>query len=98
MLRKARRCQPIWATLTWTMGPNYLRYNGIMNPANGITNGPAAGSQGNAFPMFGTGNVIYTQIGYLLKKDLLGDVGHFDALCFTDECKFRSIKGSDECL
>ena len=23
-------------------GPNYLRYNGIMNPANGITNGPAA--------------------------------------------------------
>jgi hypothetical protein len=56
-------------------GPNYLRYNGIMNPANDITNGPAAGSQGNAFPMFGTGNVIYTQIGYLLKKDLLGTSG-----------------------
>ncbi|HZB15048.1 MAG TPA: hypothetical protein VE467_18540, partial [Chryseolinea sp.] len=28
-------------------GPNYLRYNGIMNPANGISNGPAPGSQGN---------------------------------------------------
>jgi hypothetical protein len=56
-------------------GPNYLRYNGIMNPANGITNGPAPGSQGNAFPMFGTGNVIYTQVGYLLKKDLFGDSG-----------------------
>ena len=56
-------------------GPGYLRYNGIMNPADAIVNGPAAGSQGNAFPMFGTGKVIYTQIGYLLKKDLLGDGG-----------------------
>jgi hypothetical protein len=54
-------------------GPGYLRYNGIMNPADGITNGPAAGSQGNAFPMFGSGKVVYAQIGYLLKKDLLGE-------------------------
>jgi len=56
-------------------GTNYLRYNGIMNPANGITNGPAPGSQGNAFPMFGTGTVIYTQVGYLLRKDILGSLG-----------------------
>lgn len=56
-------------------GPDYLRYNGIMNPSNGINNGPYAGSQGNAFPMFGTGSVIYTQVGYLFKRDLLGDAG-----------------------
>jgi hypothetical protein len=56
-------------------GPNYLRYNGIMNPANGIVNGPYTGSQGNAFPMFGTGKVLYAQVGYLLNKDLLGEVG-----------------------
>ena len=56
-------------------GPDYLRYNGIMNPANGIVNGPYSGSQGNAFPMFGTGQVLYAQVGYLLKKDLLGEVG-----------------------
>jgi hypothetical protein len=54
-------------------GPGYLRYNGIMNPADGITNGPASGSQGNAFPMFGTGKVVYAQFGFLLKKDLLGE-------------------------
>ena len=36
------------------------------NPANG-------GAYGNAFPMFGTGNVIYAQAGYLMKKDLLGE-------------------------
>ena len=57
----------------YDFGPNYLRYNGIMNPANGIKNGPFAGSQGNAFPMFGTGQIIYAQLGYLMKKDLLGE-------------------------
>ncbi len=52
-------------------GSNYLRYNGIMNPANG-TNLPATQTingqgpiYGNAYPMFGTGHVVYTQIGYL---------------------------------
>lgn len=66
-------------------GTRYLRYNGIMNPANGGTVGvtPLAtnanpsngGAYGNAFPMFGTGSVIYAQFGYLMKKDLLGE-GH----------------------
>jgi hypothetical protein len=58
-------------------GQGYLRYNGIMNPANGNTNPLSAqlnlNNQGNAFPMFGTGSVLYTQVGYLLKKDFLGE-------------------------
>lgn len=58
-------------------GPNYLRYNGVMNPANGIINGPAAGSHGNAFPMFGTGHVVYSQLGFLFRNDLLGNAGTF---------------------
>ncbi|MBU6342496.1 MAG: hypothetical protein KGS48_13460 [Bacteroidetes bacterium] len=62
-------------------GDNYLRYNGIMNVANGtnltannsiVGQGP---SYGNAVPMFGTGNVIYAQFGFLLPKGLLGN-GH----------------------
>ncbi|MBY0432818.1 MAG: hypothetical protein K2U26_01780 [Cyclobacteriaceae bacterium] len=55
-------------------GSRYLRYNGIMNPANGAAGiqNSQAGSYGNAFPMFGTGQVIYGQIGYKMKKDLLG--------------------------
>ncbi|MFZ6001785.1 MAG: hypothetical protein ACOYW3_14840 [Bacteroidota bacterium] len=56
-------------------GPGYLRYNGIMNPANGVATGFFGGSQGNAFPMFGTGSVLYAQAGYLMRKDLLGDQG-----------------------
>lgn len=55
-------------------GDNYLRYNGTMNPANGIANG-AIGSHGNAFPMFGTGNVIYAQVGFLLPKNILRSSG-----------------------
>jgi hypothetical protein len=55
-------------------GTRYLRYNGIMNPANGSSiAGAPSSSYGNAFPMFGTGNVIYAQFGYLMKKDLLGE-------------------------
>lgn len=57
----------------YDFGPGYLRYNGIMNPASSVTGPYPAGSQGNAFPMFGTGKVIYTQIGYLMRKDLLGE-------------------------
>lgn len=54
-------------------GPGYIRNNGAMNPASdtspmgGSFNGP-----GNAFPMFGTGDVWYGQLGYLMNKDFLG--------------------------
>ena len=56
-------------------GPGYLRYIGAMNPADGPVASATyfAGSQGNAFPMYGTGHVIYSQLGYLLKKDLFGE-------------------------
>jgi hypothetical protein len=55
-------------------GPGFARYNNSMNPANGTTiAGAPANSYGTAYPMFGTGNVIYAQAGYLLKKDLMGE-------------------------
>lgn len=58
-------------------GKNYLRYNGLMNPMNGTTlnssnsisgHGPVFG---NSYPMFGSGTVIYSQIGYLLPANTL---------------------------
>ena len=56
-------------------GPGYMRYTGVMNPADGPAPSATyfAGSQGNAFPMYGTGHVIYSQLGYLFKKDLFGN-------------------------
>lgn len=58
-------------------GQGYLRYNGIMNPASGTTQPivGVSGTHGNAYPMFGTGNVFYAQAGYKLKDNLLGDQG-----------------------
>jgi hypothetical protein len=54
-------------------GKNYLRFNGIMNPASGFATIPSkvfpANSYGNAFPMFGTGVVFYSQWGWLLPKN-----------------------------
>jgi hypothetical protein len=58
----------------YDFGPGYVRYNGIMNTASSNnTPGMPTGSQGNAFPMMGTGPIAYGQIGYLLRKDLLGE-------------------------
>jgi hypothetical protein len=62
-------------------GPNYLRYNGIMNPATSqntdVTPTPLVNvgpTYGNAFPMFGTGNSLYTQCGVYLPK-VIGTTG-----------------------
>jgi hypothetical protein len=51
-------------------GKNYLRYNGLMNPATGSSGGNPVQSSayGNSFPMFGTGQLVYAQIGILLPK------------------------------
>ncbi|MCF2491258.1 hypothetical protein [Dyadobacter sp. CY347] len=58
-------------------GKGYLRYNGIMNPATGTTQPiPGVGAtHGNAYPMFGTGSVVYAQAGYKFKDGLLGSQG-----------------------
>ena len=60
-------------------GPGYLRYTGPLNPANGINSKaaaiqvPGAGNTfGNALPIYGTGNVIYSQLGYKFKENLVG--------------------------
>ncbi|MCU0368951.1 MAG: hypothetical protein MUF39_08985 [Cyclobacteriaceae bacterium] len=57
----------------YDFGPGYLRYNGIMNPASAVKGPYPEGSQGNSFPMFGTGDIFYLQVAYLMKKDLLGE-------------------------
>lgn len=56
-------------------GKNYIRNNGIMNPANGNNNINNYNGAGNSYPMFGTGNSIYAQFGFRLPNDMLGDLG-----------------------
>lgn len=77
-------------------GKNYLRYNGLMNPANGATinalavNGPTFG---NAHPMFGTGQVIYTQLGYLLPENFLKSKSRFMPYASFTHAKYDRLKG-----
>lgn len=47
-------------------GPGYLRTNGIMNPANGLSGSNASiAGYGNAYPMFATGSSWYGQLAWV---------------------------------
>ena len=55
-------------------GKNYIRNQGVMNPADGVLAGTAPiNGAGNAFPMMGTGNIVAGQVGLLLPKNILGE-------------------------
>ncbi len=79
----------------YDFGKGYLRYNGIMNPANAVAAEYPSGSQGNAFPMFGTGNIVYVQAGYLMKKDLLGaSMGTLMPYASLTSARYDRVSGS----
>lgn len=63
------------AVIDYDFGPNYLRSAGAMNPANGVNGQGTFNGPGNNAPLIGTGQVYYTQVGYLMRKDLLGKLG-----------------------
>jgi hypothetical protein len=57
-------------------GKGYIRNLGAMAPTNGVKTGMGSfNGTGSAFPMMGTGQILYGQIGYLLPVDLLGKNG-----------------------
>lgn len=80
-------------------GKDYLRYNGIMNPANGsnLTSLNSITGQGNNFgnalPMFGTGSVIYSQLGFLLPKHFLNDKGKWMPYLSATLAKYDRLGG-----
>jgi len=80
-------------------GTNYLRYNGIMNTANGtslnatnsiVGRGP---TYGNSFPMFGSGHTIYTQFGYALPNTLTKGVGRLMPYISATLSKYKYFNG-----
>ncbi|PZX64644.1 hypothetical protein [Hydrotalea sandarakina] len=80
-------------------GKNYLRYNGIMNPANGtvlnannslLNNGPV---YGNALPMFGTGHIVYAQLGYLIGNKNEKVKGKFLPYASATLAKYDKLNG-----
>jgi hypothetical protein len=82
-------------------GNNYLRFNGVMNPASGIaglgTLGTSTGygtNAGNAYPMFGTGQVVYAQAGYLFPREMLGTFGTLMPYATAQAARFDAVKNS----
>jgi len=59
----------------YNFGKNYTRIVGVMNPATPTASSPSLNGSGNGFPMVGTGNIVYAQAGYLLRKDLFNKMG-----------------------
>ena len=62
------------AALHYDYGPGYIRNNAPMNPGTGTTNPStnSIGGFGNSFPEYGTGNSVYSQLGYKFKDNLVG--------------------------
>ncbi len=73
-------------------GPNYLRFNGIMNPADssGAFSGRATG--GNSFPMFGTGYVVYGQLAYRFPPNQLGNAGTWGMFTAVQKARLDAIE------
>jgi hypothetical protein len=68
-----------------------------MNPANGMSQSGLAtdvgGQYGNAYPMFGTGNVVHAQLGYLFPKALIGNVAdHGKLQCYATATRTQYIR------
>ena len=57
-------------------GKGYIRNLGPMAPTNGIDKAKASfNGTGSAFPMMGTGQILYAQAGFLLPDKVLGNLG-----------------------
>jgi hypothetical protein len=55
-------------------GPNYVRMFNAMNPGDAkSTSGSYNSGGGNSFPMYGSGQMLYAQAGYMFKKNLFGE-------------------------
>jgi hypothetical protein len=77
----------------YNYGKNYIRNLGVMNVANGSTNGAVKKTSGvgDAFPMYGTGNVLYAQAGYLFHKNLLGKLGTLQPVADVTVANYKAL-------
>jgi hypothetical protein len=58
--------------INFNWGKGYIRNQATMNPATGTTKNDILNGSGNGYPSFGTGNLLYGQVGYKFKNNLIG--------------------------
>lgn len=82
----------------YNFGPNYLRTIGLMNPASGFdpnipSNQLPLNGPGNNRVFIGTGQILYTQAGFLLPKSKQGKLRMQPFAAHT----FKKIEAVDQC-
>lgn len=80
------------AFLNYDFGPNYMRNAGPMNTANGTSGTASYNGAGNAAPLIGTGQVMYAQVAYLFKKDLLDKQGTLQPYISGSYAMYQKLK------
>lgn len=75
----------------YDFGKNYLRNVGAMNPANGTIGAASYNGAGSAFPMVGSGNVVYAQAGYLCKENLFKNLGTLQPYAALQYASFNAL-------
>ena len=78
--------------LNYDFGPNYIRNVGPMNTANGSVGIASFNSYGNNVPLIGTGQVVYAQVAYLFKKDLLKSQGTLQPYASLIYANYQKLK------
>ncbi len=74
-------------------GKNYLRMLNGMNPANGVNSSATINGPGVNYPMMGTGNILFAQIGYKFKDDLfVKDNGTLMPYAEVQYSQFQALK------
>jgi hypothetical protein len=76
----------------YQMGTNFIRNLGVMNPANGVAAGQSLAGGGNAMPLIGTGQTIYTQLGYKFKDNLLPENGSIQVYADMQYSTYQYLK------
>ncbi len=72
-------------------GKNYIRMNGAMNPGNGVDADGTLNGPGVNYPMIGTGDVFFAQVGYKFRNDLLPDNGTLQPYASVQYSQFEGL-------
>lgn len=78
--------------LKYNFGPNYIRNAAAMNTANSTAGVGSFNGYGNAFPLIGTGQVVFAQAAYLFRKDLLKKQGTLQPYASAIYAKYERLK------
>ncbi len=74
-------------------GKNYVRMLNGMNPANGVNSQGTLNGTGVNYPMIGTGNILFAQLGYKLKDNLFAkDNGTLMPYLELQYSQFQALK------